>query len=84
MVKLFGWIGFLLLAVVMLPFALRRLRLPGLKFFVRCHHSLALASLSVLTLHGFLALAGKRGWQWDRLAYLKGDQLVGVSGGNRR
>lgn len=78
MVKLFGWTGFLLLAGVMLPFALRRLRLPGLKFFARCHHALALASLAVLTLHGFLVLIGKRGWQWGKLAHLKGDMLIGM------
>ncbi|MFZ5646036.1 MAG: hypothetical protein ACOY30_00250 [Bacillota bacterium] len=78
MVKLLGWIGFLLLAGLLLPFVLSRLRLPGFKFFARCHHALALASLAVLTLHGFLALTGKRGWQWGKLAHLKGDMLTGV------
>lgn len=80
MVKLLGWIGFFLLAGLLLPFVLRRLRLweLGWKFFTRCHHVLALASLPVLTLHGFLALTGKRGWQWGKLAHLKGDMLTGV------
>jgi hypothetical protein len=78
MVKLLGWIGFLLLVGTLLPFVLRRLHLPGVKFFARCHHALALASLSVLTLHGFFALTGKRGWQWGKLAHLKGDMLTGM------
>ncbi|MCL6611696.1 MAG: hypothetical protein K6T66_09185 [Peptococcaceae bacterium] len=78
MAKLLGWAGFLLLAGTLLPFVLRRLRLPGVKFFARCHHKLAIASLAALTLHGFLALSGKRGWQWGKLAHLKGDILTGV------
>lgn len=78
MAKLLGWAGFLLLVGTLLPFALHRLRLPVVKFFSRHHHKLAITSLAALTLHGFFALSGKRGWQWGKLAHLKGDILTGV------
>ena len=80
MVEFLGWIGFFMLVSTLLPFVLRRLRLwrSEVKFFTRCHHSLALASLTVLTLHGLFVLIGKRGWQWGKLAHLKDDMLTGV------
>jgi len=80
MVKFLGWIGFILFVSTLFPYFVRRLHLwqPGVKFFTRYHHSLALASLVVLTLHGIFVLTGKRGWQWGKLAHLKGDMLTGV------
>lgn len=66
MIQLLGWLGFLLYISTLAPFVLRRLRLwpSGASFFSLRHHGLALASLAVLTLHGFLALTGRQGWGW--------------------
>lgn len=75
MVEFLGWLGFLLFASTLIPFVMSRLRLwdLGAKIFTRYHHSLALASLVVLTLHGISALIGKRGWQWSKLLHLNGN-----------
>jgi len=69
MVEFLGWIGFTLFISTLLPFAARRLHLrqTGAKFFARHHHSLAVFCLVTLSLHGFVALIVKRGWQWGKL-----------------
>lgn len=81
MVEFLGWIGFFLFISTLIPFVMYRLRLglSGGNFFIRYHHSLALASLVVVILHGILALTGKRGWQWGKLAQLNGDILTGIT-----
>lgn len=85
MTALLGWIGIFLLTGTVLPFILRRLPLRGAEaaFFSLCHHWLALSGLSVLTLHGLIALAGRRHRgryghpdHWDSV--LGGDILTGV------
>ena len=70
MVEFLGWIGFLLFIGTLVPFFSRRMRLSGAAAlsFSRYHHSIALASLVVLTLHGFLAVTSRRGWgAWAHL-----------------
>ncbi|AGL02178.1 ferric reductase-like transmembrane domain-containing protein [Desulfoscipio gibsoniae] len=64
MIEFLGWLGFTLLVSTLMPFLLRRLKLwrKGLTLGARYHHHLALACLAVLTLHGFGALNGRRGW----------------------
>ncbi|MFZ5633397.1 MAG: hypothetical protein ACOY40_11170 [Bacillota bacterium] len=82
MTESLGWIGFGLLISTLIPFIRRRLRpgRAGAAFFSRHHHSLALACLAVLTLHGLWALTGRKGWGWGwgALTHLKGDALSGV------
>lgn len=65
MIKILGWLGFLLFISTLVLFFQRRLS-PGkaARLFARHHHSLALACLGVLTLHGLWALLGRRGWGW--------------------
>ncbi|MHB8156949.1 MAG: hypothetical protein ACYDEQ_06095 [Desulfocucumaceae bacterium] len=77
MVELLGWLGFLLLAMTLLPFVLKRLPVKSDNFFCKHHPALAIASVAVLTLHGILALTGRHGWQW--LARFNGDMLTGLS-----
>ncbi|MCL4440952.1 MAG: ferric reductase-like transmembrane domain-containing protein [Firmicutes bacterium] len=85
MTELLGGIGLVLLISTLLPYVLRRLRLweTGASFFARCHHWLALTGTSVLTLHGLLALTGRRNrWgygqtdRWD--SFLGGGILTGL------
>lgn len=80
MVEFLGWLGFLLFIGTLVPFFLRRMRLRGAAAlsFSRYHHSIALASLVVLTLHGFLALTSRRNWGWGAGAHLKCTMLSGV------
>jgi len=76
MVEFLGWIGLILFISTLIPFAVRRLHLrpTGVKFFTRHHHSLALICLVTLSLHGFVALSVKRGWQWGKM----GNFMTGV------
>ncbi len=80
MVEFLGWIGFLLFISTLVPFFSRRMRLSGAAAvsFSRYHHSIALASLVVLTLHGFFALASRRNWGWGAQAHLNGAILSGA------
>lgn len=80
MAELTGWLGFLLLAGVLVPFIGRRLKIWRVEgFFFSCHHhGLALVTLLILTVHGLLALTGRRGWGWGALANLKGHALSGI------
>ncbi len=80
MVEFLGWIGFFLFLGSLLPFFTRRMRLKGasVKLFSRYHHTIALASLSVLTLHGFFALASRRNWGWGAWAHFHGSIFSGA------
>ena len=80
MITLLGWLGFWLLLSTLAPFVLRRLPFPGAKgaFFARNHHTMALACLSVLTLHGLWALSGRKGWGWGAKLHLKGALFSGT------
>lgn len=78
---LLGWIGFLLFLCTLMPFVMRRFRIgnSGLKFFfTHYHHTLAIASLAVLILHGLSELTGRRGWQWINAGHFNGELLTGV------
>ena len=80
MVDFFGWIGFLLFIGTLVPFFSRRMRLnrAAAVSFSRYHHSIALASLVVLTLHGLLALTSRRHWGWGAQAHLNSTILSGA------
>mgnify|MGYP000924415965 FL=1 len=80
MINLSGWLGLLLLFTTLIPFILRRLQLawPGRLFFSSNHHALALVCLALLTLHGFWALTGGRGWGWGGRAHFAQSTLSGV------
>lgn len=85
MTELLGGIGLLLLISTLVPFILRRLRIlkTGASYFARCHHWLALTGTVVLTLHGLLALTGRRhGWGYGQAglwgSLLRGDILTGL------
>ena len=80
MVEFLGWVGFLLLLATLLPFVLRRLPLKGqdTSFWVKSHHSLALACVAVLSFHGLWALTGRRGLRWGARANLEGDIITGI------
>lgn len=79
MVELLGWLGFLLFIGALVPFFARRIRLEGAALsFSRYHQSIALGSLVVLTLHGFLALASRRNWGWGAWAHLNSTILSGA------
>jgi len=79
LVEFLGSIGLLLFIGTLVPFFLRRIRLgrAAALSFSRYHHSIALASLVVLTLHGFLALTIRRHWGWGALTHLKSTILSG-------
>lgn len=76
-----GWLGFWLLVGTLLPFILRRINVRRVEalFFSRNHHYLALVTLLALTVHGLLALTGKRGWGWGARVYLQNQIFSGVS-----
>lgn len=80
MAELLGWVGFVLLAGTLVPFILRRLKLwrkePA--FWSRHHHHLALTCLAVLTLHGLVALIGRRGWGWGARVHWQNEIASGV------
>jgi len=80
MVEFLGWLGFLLLISTLMPFFLRRLHLwrKEVTFLARNHHHLALTCLAVLTLHGFWALNGRRGWGWGARIHVKDEMISGV------
>ncbi len=80
MTELTGWLGFLLIAGALIPFIQRRFssRKARSMLFSNNHHYFALASLLVFTLHGLLALTGRRGWGWGAQVLFKGHMLSGV------
>lgn len=85
MTELLGVIGFILFLGTLLPFLLRRLRLweEGAALFTRWHHSLALSSLAVLTMHGLFALSGRlhggrNGYGHGGGGFFGGDVLTGL------
>ena len=80
MIEVLGWLGFLLLVGVLVPFILRLLK-TGKKvrlYFVKNHHFMAMSALGVLTLHGFLVLNVGRGWRWGALNHFRGDLFTGL------
>lgn len=72
-----GWIGFLLFVSTLVPFFTRRFKSGQPGVFTRNHHTLALASLAMLFIHGISALLGRHGWQWGKLFH--GSILTGVT-----